>query len=128
MKKFLSILSILILLGGFQNVLAQKKSKIEQKKIIVCSDCGQTNAIVISLPKPEYPKTALFVRVSGEVQVEILINKKGNVESAKAIKGHILLQAEAVKAALKARFEPFRLSGKPVKVRGIIVYKFTPDT
>ncbi len=86
--------------------------------IISCGGCG-TNPI--SLPKPVYPR---FCRCSGNVQVKILINEKGNVETAEAISGHPILRAVSQKAALKAKFKPASLSGKPVKIRTYIVYRF----
>jgi hypothetical protein len=35
-----------------------------------------------------------------------------------------MLRDAAVQAALKARFSPTKLSGQPVKVSGVINYKF----
>jgi TonB family protein len=126
MKKSPLILLILFLLCAFQNVSAQKKTAKPKKAKPIIVSCGVCTQKAIYLPKPEYPKVARFIRASGEVQVEILIDEKGNIESAKAISGHVLLQPAAVKAALKAKFKPFKLSGKPVKVRGILVYNFVP--
>lgn len=61
--------------------------------------------------------------------VEVTVDEEGYVISARAISGHPLLQQAAVKAARQARFAPTRLSGKPVKVRGVITYNFVlaPD-
>ena len=78
------------------------------------------------LVKPEYPKSASYVRASGSVEVEIVIDENGNVESAEAVSGHPLLRPAAVKAALESKFQPTYLSGKPVKVRDYIVYNFIP--
>ncbi len=82
------------------------------------------NGKAINLEKPEYPKAAKAVKAAGEVNVQVIIDKKGNVIEAKAVSGHPLLRANAVKAALKSTFEPVKLSGKPVKVSSVIVYKF----
>ena len=64
--------------------------------------------------------------MSGAVTVQILLDETGKVISARAVSGHPLLQAAAVKAAYQARFSPTILSDQPVKVSGIITYNFTP--
>lgn len=43
---------------------------------------------------------------------------------ATAIAGHPLLQSAAVGAAKDSRFSPTTLNGNPVKVVGVMVYKF----
>ena len=123
MKIKFCLTAILLFLCSMQIVFAQKES--QRKKFSIVS-CGVCNSKVISLPKPEYPKAAKFVNASGAVQVEILIDESGNVESAEAISGHPLLKAASVKAAFQAKFEPLLLSGKPIKIRSVIVYNFVP--
>jgi len=56
----------------------------------------------------------------------VTVDEKGNVVAASAVSGHPLLRASAVQAARQSKFSPTLLSGKPVKVKGIIVYNFTP--
>ncbi len=88
---------------------------------------GVMNAKAISLPKPAYPPLAKKVGAYGTVVVQVLVDEKGNVVSAKAISGHPILQASAVAAARGAKFTPTLLNGKPVKVRGVINYNFVAD-
>lgn len=83
--------------------------------------------IILSVPKPEYPKAARLVNASGEVFVEVIVDKKGKVESAKAVSGHILLHQASEKAALQAKFKPSFLSGNPVRVRTYLIYNFISD-
>lgn len=100
----------------------------QKPKPVICSDCGfPINGKAICLPKPKYPETAKAVRASGEVQVQLLIDENGNVVSASAITGHPFLKESAEKAAKQARFEPVSLGGKPIRVTGVIVYKFAID-
>lgn len=106
------------------NFSAFAPNKSESKKSYPIISCGRCGSEPISLEKPEYPKAAKYVMAKGTVNVEILIDENGNIESAKAVSGHPLLRAESEKAALKTRFKPKKMSGKPVKVRGIIVYNF----
>lgn len=78
----------------------------------------------ISKPVPVYPIIAKQARVQGTVPVQILIDEQGQVLSAQATGGPAMLQAAAVQAARRARFTPTILSGRPVKVSGVILYNF----
>lgn len=90
------------------------------------SDGGVLNGKAISLPKPVYPPAARAVRAAGTVQIQVLIDEEGNLFSAEAVSGHPLLRFSAKQAACGAKFTPTLLSGKPVKVAGIITYNFVP--
>lgn len=82
---------------------------------------GVLNERAISLPKPSYPNNT---EATGTVTVQVLVDEEGKVMWAKAVSGHPSLYELARKAALKARFEPVKSEGKPVKVTGILVYNF----
>jgi protein TonB len=64
------------------------------------------------------------MRTQGTVTVEVVLDETGKVVSATASSGPQILRDAAVQAALKARFSPTKLSGQPVKVAGVINYKF----
>lgn len=86
---------------------------------------GVVNGEAKSLPKPPYPAIAKAIGLTGDVNVQILIDERGNVVSARAINGHPYLKPGAEQAAKNARFAPTLLSGEPVKVTGVIVYRFS---
>jgi protein TonB len=85
---------------------------------------GVLNGTAINLPPPTYPDAAKRMRVSGTVQVDVILDESGKVVSATASSGPTILRDAAIAAALKARFSPTKLSGQPVKVSGVINYKF----
>ena len=101
---------------------------------------GFLNGKAMSLPKPTFPPAAKAVRASGTVTVQVLIDVNGSVLSAKSVSGnytditteseksgvHPLLASAAESAAMLAKFSPTLLGGNPVKVVGIIVYRFVP--
>jgi TonB family protein len=62
--------------------------------------------------------------VSGTVTVYVLINQFGGVRDARIMNGHKLLNKSVLRAARQTRFVPFILGGEPVKVRGVLIYKF----
>lgn len=85
---------------------------------------GVINSKAINIPKPEYPEAAKAAKVSGEVQVAVIVGETGDVIWARVKTGHPLLQAAVKKVVCQAGFKPIMLSGKPVAVHGIITYKF----
>ena len=86
---------------------------------------GVLNGTAISLPSPTYPESARRLRVSGLVSVDVVVDETGKVISALATGGPVALREVAMQAALRARFSPTKLSGQPVKVSGVINYKFS---
>ena len=82
------------------------------------------NGKAISLFHPEYPIDARRQRASGTVVVEVEIDESGIVTLACAISGDQLLRAASVTAAKRSRFTPTKLSGKPVRIIGVIQYRF----
>jgi TonB family protein len=85
---------------------------------------GVLNGTAMLLPPPLYPENAKRMRTQGIVTVEVILDETGKVVSANATSGPSVLRDAAVQAALKARFSPTKLSGQPVKVSGVINYKF----
>ncbi len=94
------------------------------KPILKTVSGGVLNGTALSLPPPIYPDTAKRMRASGVVSVDVVLDETGKVISAIASSGPIMLREAATQAALKARFSPTKLSGQPVKVSGVINYKF----
>lgn len=85
---------------------------------------GVINGRAISKPAPPYPAVAKVARADGTVAVHLVVDERGDVISADASAGHPLLRAVAVEAARQAKFTPTTLSGRPVKVSGVITYNF----
>ena len=81
----------------------------------------------ISKPQPAYPPAAKAAGVSGTVVVQVIVGEDGSVAEAEAVSGPDLLREASVEAALRARFAPTRLSGQPVRVSGVITYRFVLD-
>lgn len=98
--------------------------KTEPRKPVTKSK-GVINGEALALPRPNYPSIALQINLTGSVNVQVLIDEAGNVVSAKAVDGHPFFKAEAERAARKAKFKPTLLSDVPVKVTGVIVYRFS---
>jgi protein TonB len=65
---------------------------------------------------PEYPRLARDTHIQGIVIVDAIIDEQGNVVQARAVSGHLLLIAAALKAVLQWKYEPTSLNGQPVSV------------
>jgi TonB family protein len=85
---------------------------------------GVLNGTAVLLPPPVYPEAAKRMRTQGIVTVDVILDETGKVVAANASAGPAILRDAAVQAALKAKFSPTKLSGQPVKVSGVINYKF----
>jgi TonB family protein len=86
---------------------------------------GVINGKAISKPQPDYPAEAKRASAQGTIEVEMLIGENGTVLSACARgEGHPSLKRSSEFAAYSARFTPTLVNGQPVKVKGIITYRF----
>lgn len=85
---------------------------------------GVLNGKATQMAEPVYPPIARAARAEGPVVVRVVIDENGDVISAEVVSGHPLLQQSAVNAVRQWRFSPTLLSGKPVKVTGLIVINY----
>jgi TonB family protein len=100
------------------------KGKIVPRKLVVSG--GVLVERAIKKVQPLYPPEAKAAGVSGEVKIRILISEEGNVIEAEAREGPDLLRESALAAARLWVFKPIELSGRPVKVEGILTFNFSP--
>ncbi len=103
------------------NAADDKANKYYKQTVV---DSGIVNGKALVLGAPSYSGVARALRLSGRVKVQVTIDETGRVIFACAKDGSALLYESAEKAALKSRFEPTLMNGKPVKVIGEIVYNF----
>jgi len=74
--------------------------------------------------EPVYPRKALAARVAGTVNVALLVDERGSVTRAWAVDGNPLLQEAAIGAAYAWKFAPATFKGTPVRLRGVISFRF----
>lgn len=84
-----------------------------------------TMANAIRMVKPSYAPIAQRSNIEGRVVVEVELDEKGNVVSAKAVSGHQLLRGSAEDAARKSKFKPAMFGDQAVKATGTITYSFS---
>lgn len=71
-----------------------------------------------------YPAIANANHVEGDVQVQTVIAPTGNVQSAKAISGPVLLREAAVRAVRQWKYSPATLDGKPISIQYMVTVRF----
>jgi protein TonB len=82
--------------------------------------------IVTRRVEPGYPEVARKARVAGVVVVEAVIDRHGNVDQVKVLKGLPMgLSAEAEAAVRQWKFRPGTLNGQPVDVIFSLTVNFT---
>jgi protein TonB len=73
---------------------------------------------------PEYPQMARNQRVSGNVQIDALIDADGNVSSMKVLSGPPLLHQAALNALKQWKYQPAELDGKPTSMHLTVTIQF----
>lgn len=119
MKHRIAFLMFLVLGFGLSVASAQTQTRVKQISGVVL------NSRALSLPTPAYPAAARAVGANGTVKVQVVIDEQGKIVSANAVSGHPLLRQAAEQAATEAKFKPLLLSGQPVSVDGVLVFKFS---
>jgi TonB family protein len=79
---------------------------------------------LIKSASPAYPALARTQRVSGDVQVDALVDKTGSVEAVKVLSGPLLLQRAAADAIREWKYTPGVLDGTPTPMHVTVVLKF----
>jgi tetratricopeptide (TPR) repeat protein len=85
---------------------------------------GIVNGKALNLVQPHYPAEAISSRATGKVTVRITISQTGSVLRACAIEGPPVFYKQSESAAMRSKFSATLLSGKPVRVNGLIIYNF----
>lgn len=77
--------------------------------------------------EPQYPTTALASQISGEVQLEMLVDERGAIESLLVLESSPpgIFDQAAIDAFQDKKFEPGLRNGRPVKSRLKIMVHFS---
>lgn len=73
---------------------------------------------------PTYPPLAKTARIQGDVVLQAVISKEGNIENLKVMSGHPMLVQAALDAVRQWKYKPYVLNGEPVVVDTNITVKF----
>jgi TonB family protein len=83
----------------------------------------QVARLLKSVP-PVYPPMARTNHVSGDVEMDALIDANGNVTELKVVSGPPILQQAAMDAVRQWKYDPARLNGQPVAMHLGLTVRF----
>jgi len=92
-------------------------------------DPGPAGGEILRRPTPAYPETALRDGISGNVVLEITVDRQGRVGEAVVVdepSGSAALARAALRAVRQWRFAPFTVDGRAVTHRTTVVFEFEP--
>jgi TonB family protein len=86
---------------------------------------GVSRSLLIEKVNPKYPDVARQARIQGQVVLQALIDKEGNIAELNLVSGHPLLAPEAIKAVQQWKYKPYLLNEIPVAMETQIIVNFT---
>jgi TonB family protein len=116
MTSLITKFSLVLMLTGIAT------AQLSVETVRVSSEVMQTH--LIDKVQPEYPPGG--ARVHGNVVLNILIDKRGNVVRARLVSGHPMLVQSAIDAVKRWKYKPYLLNGLPVKVETLAIVNFVP--
>jgi periplasmic protein TonB len=86
---------------------------------------GVSQRLLVKRVNPDYPSDARQGRIQGQVVLQILITKAGDVATVELVLGHLLLAPAAMDAVKQWKYKPFFLQGVPLEVDTEVLVSFT---
>ncbi len=74
--------------------------------------------------EPDYPAVARQIRLTGSVELEIMVDTTGMVEKVSVVRGNTLLTGPSLQAIKKWKFKPFGNGADVTKAAGPIRFTF----
>lgn len=109
---------------------AQGDDKIDVFTSVSATDSSTCTKFALGSPvetvTPDYPEKARSKRLGGAVRLIVQVDETGKVAKVLETEGDELLRDAAGAAAQKTRFTVSRCDGKPVPVKGVLIFNFVP--
>jgi protein TonB len=80
---------------------------------------------VVTKVAPEYPALAKQLKITGAVELDVVISETGAVEAVTPISGNPVLTKPAAEALKRWKFKPFQQDGAPVKAQAAVKVNFS---
>ena len=105
--------ALLMLVGGMR----------AEDKILRVSEVDLRNAATYKV-EPEYPAVARQLRVTGGVELEVVVDPAGAVDKVRVVSGNTLLVGSSMQAIKRWKFKPFEAEGQTVRAIGPVKFSF----
>lgn len=110
--------------SSLENDIPSAQASIADKPAQV--PAAEMQKLLIHKVDPIYPESARQSNLSGVVTLNAIIEADGSVSQVNALNGPAQLQQAAVDAVKWWRFEPYKISGHPVRVQTVVGVEFRP--
>jgi hypothetical protein len=135
MRKALAFGAVVLLINAlsFNGARAQDNKTPRNRKAGAAPKTPKPRKVVARKPPPTPIPCEPDIPLPSNIQdyydpstvlVQVSIDEQGRVTSTRVISGAPSLRQRAVEAALRKRYEPKIMFGRPVKVDGLLTYKF----
>lgn len=85
---------------------------------------GTATKLVVKQEPPEYPLLARLNYIQGQVRVQVIVSKEGQVQEAHVVRGHPFLAVAALKAIRNWLFRPAKARPGPEEFQTVVDVKF----
>jgi protein TonB len=85
---------------------------------------GIAEGLVLHKVNPHYPREARIEHITGDVLLQVTIDRAGNVATVKAVQGARVLADAAVDAVKQWKYRPYMLNGEPIEVETTVKIQF----
>jgi periplasmic protein TonB len=113
--------------GGFGSEAIVPPSPAPKSVRIIRRSEGVQESQLISRITPTYPQIARVARISGIVELTVLVGRDGRVLSVQVLSGNPLLATAAKQAVEQWRYRPAILDGQAVEVEARVTVNFVLD-
>lgn len=101
---------------------AQQREQPAKQPVVVKS--GVMVGLMLKRVDPRYPTKAKLDHIQGEVILNAIIDKEGNIKNLKVVSGDPILADAAEEAVKQWKYRPYLLEGQPVEVKTTITVRF----
>jgi len=86
---------------------------------------GVMQSLIVKKVNPTYPQGAKDDHIQGAVELNVIVDKQGNVSKLQLISGHPILAPAAIDAVKQWKYKPYLLNGNPIEVETKVTVNFT---
>jgi periplasmic protein TonB len=85
---------------------------------------GVSRGLLIKKVDPNYPPSAISMKVEGTVELSATISKSGDITTIKVLSGNKQLTQAALDAVKRWKYKPYLLNGEPVEIQTQVTIVF----
>lgn len=98
---------------------------IPSAPVILTPSVGALGDRATTRVQPVYPREARLKKITGQVNVTLVVGEAGEVVSIEEVNGPEILKQSVLDVIKKWKFQPVIIDGTPARVRGSLNFNFT---